>query len=68
MAQYAIDLTWVEAALLVPEWTEADPRPDILRAFRRIPERAGRVLRVAYRRDGPDFVVLSVHFDRKARP
>jgi hypothetical protein len=59
---------WVEATLDRPERSEPDPRDRALtRAWRRIPERGGRVLRVVFRRDGDDIVVVSCVFDRGAR-
>lgn len=59
---------WVERAVLAPDWIERDPRPGILRAFRSVPERGGRILRVAYRPQDDDLIVLSAHFDRDAKP
>jgi hypothetical protein len=69
MAQYGIDLAWVEATIASPAWTELDPQDaHVTRSFARIVLRGGRVLRVAHRPDGSDVLVLSVFFDRGARP
>jgi hypothetical protein len=67
IAEYAIDAAWVDRTIDQPDRTAPDPRPGIIRAFRTIPERGGRVLRVAYRFDHADVLVLSAHFDRGAR-
>jgi len=64
-ALYGLAQTWIEAALLSPDWTEADPQqPRVTRSFKAIAERGGRVLRVAR----ADVLVLSAFFDRGARP
>jgi hypothetical protein len=68
MRQYGIQWAWVVAAVASPDWTVPDPRQaGVTRSFRLVPERGGRVLRVAHRADGADVLVLSVHFDRGAR-
>lgn len=68
MLEYAIDEAWVERTVNQPEHTEPDPDDAALtRTYRRIPERGGRILRVVYRPDGSDIVVVTVHFDRGAR-
>lgn len=49
LAERAIERAWVECTLLSPESVEPDPiHPDRMRAFRALPERDGRVLRVVY--------------------
>jgi hypothetical protein len=63
-----IEHAWVEAVIDQPERSEPDPHdPALTRAWRRIPERGGRVLRVVFRRSGGDIVVVSTVFDRGAR-
>ena len=63
-----IDRAWVEAAVRDPETLEPDPqRPGVFRAYRRIPERGDRVLRVVYTATGDSLRVLTVFFDRKRR-
>jgi hypothetical protein len=67
--RYNLDRAWIEATVTAPDWTAPDPRePAVTRAFKMIPERGGRVLRVAHRPDGPDVLVLSAFFDRGAKP
>jgi hypothetical protein len=62
-----LDRTWVEAVLAFPEWTEPDPRhAGRWRAYRKVPERDDRVLRVVYEIVGPDTVVVSAFLDRTA--
>lgn len=59
---------WVELTVEQPESIETDPiRPDVIRAFRSIPERGGRVLRVAYVVVGQTVRVVTMFFDRKRR-
>jgi hypothetical protein len=65
----SIALAWIEATLRSPDWSDIDPRyPDRHRSFKAIDDFGGRVLRVVYRLDGPDIVVITVHPDRNARP
>jgi hypothetical protein len=68
MSVRAIDIAWVEAVIRQPERSSPDPNdPALTRAWRRIPERGGRALRVVFRQAGGDIVVVSVVFDRGAR-
>ena len=63
-----LDREWVERTLRWPEVVEPDPKhPERLRAFRAIPERDGRVLRVVYVRQGDRYRVITVFFDRGRR-
>lgn len=49
LARRDIDRAWVEQTILTPDEAEPDPtHPDRARAFRAIPERGGRILRVVY--------------------
>ncbi len=60
-------VAWVEATVTMPDHTQPDPfDPALTRAFRSIPEAAGRVLRVVYRHDGDETVIVTAHFDRGA--
>jgi hypothetical protein len=66
LAERKIPLAWIERVAASPDRTEPDPRdPEVTRAFGRIKEAGGKVLRVAYidRADGRH--VLSGHFDAK---
>ena len=68
LVERAIDLVWVEATIREPEIIEDDPiRLGVVRAFRRIPEREGRFLRVVYIRTDDTVRVLTVFFDRSRR-
>lgn len=59
---------WVERAIFVPDMIEADPRhADRTRAFKALPERDGRVLRVVYIRSGEDYRVITLFLDRSRR-
>jgi hypothetical protein len=63
-----LDREWVEPTLRRLEIVEPDPKhPERLRAFRAIPERDGRVLRVVYVRQGDRHRVITVFFDRGRR-
>ncbi|WP_240757115.1 DUF4258 domain-containing protein [Roseicella aquatilis] len=66
MQQYGIAWAWVLRAVTAPDRRVPDPRPGITRSFRVIPERGGRILRVAHRPEGDDALVLSAHVDRGA--
>jgi class 3 adenylate cyclase len=51
-----------------PDWIEPDPRhPDRIRSYKAIAEHDGRVLRVVHRPEGDDILIITVHFDRRAR-
>jgi hypothetical protein len=66
LGERRIPIAWVERVVLGPAWKELDPHDrSVTRAFGRIQEAEGKVLRVAYidRADGRH--VLSAHFDAK---
>jgi hypothetical protein len=69
----AIDPAWIETTVGHPTALMVDPHdPTLSRAWRRILERGGRVLRVVFRAAGADIVVVTVFFatvffDRGAR-
>jgi len=48
LAERNIERAWVERTIRDPEEVENDERPGAVRAYRAIPERDGRVLRVVY--------------------
>lgn len=63
-----ITIAWIEATVTQPDWTAPNPRDlSLTRSYRAIPERAGRILRVVHRPDGPDILVVTALFDRGAR-
>jgi hypothetical protein len=64
----AIDHAWVQATIDAPDVIEPDlKRPGVLLAFRKVPERGDRILRVAHVRTGERVRVLTVFFDRARR-
>jgi hypothetical protein len=59
---------WIETAVSAPDWVEPDPRPpDHIRCYTAIAKHGARVLRVAHRPEGDDILIITVHFDRRAR-
>ena len=68
LAERSIDREWVERTIAEPTAIEFDAsRPGTIRAFRPIPERGGRMLRVVYISTGETARVLTVFFDRARR-
>ncbi|MEH3120079.1 MAG: DUF4258 domain-containing protein [Methylorubrum populi] len=64
----AIERAWVERTLAAPDSVEPDPvHPDRLRAFRALPERDGRVLRVVYLPIPGGARVVTMFLDRGRR-
>ena len=55
---------WVERAA---EWEAPDPSRGVVRRYRVIPERGGRVLRVACVETSSEIRILSGFLDRRAR-
>ena len=59
---------WVESTVAAPALRNSDPKdPEVERFFRGIPERGGRVLRVAINTRVDPWRVVSVFFDRSMR-
>jgi hypothetical protein len=68
LAERNISRDWVDLAIDQPDIVEPDPqRANVFRAFRSIPERKGRVLRVAYTRSETEIRVITAFFDRAMR-
>lgn len=68
MRERGIEPAWVERTLREPEVDEPDPTDSALRrAFRIVPERDGRTLRVVYARDEAGFRVITTFLDRGRR-
>lgn len=67
IAERELAEAWVEAAALSPEWEAPDPRPGVVRRYRAIPERGGRILRVACVETPDEIRILSAFLDRRAR-
>ena len=68
MSEREIAREWVERAILAPDVIEADPKhADRMRAYKTLPERDGRVLRVVYVRRGEAYRVITLFLDRSRR-
>jgi len=68
LVERGINRGWVELTVRNPEIIEPDPvRSRVLRAFRRIPERSGRFLRVVYVQEDEIPRIVTAFFDRKRR-
>ncbi|TXM67614.1 DUF4258 domain-containing protein [Methylobacterium sp. WL103] len=49
LADRALERMWIERTVTEPEVAEPDPKhPERIRAYRSVPERDGRILRVVY--------------------
>jgi hypothetical protein len=73
LEQRHIRRAWVEQVVRAPDWTEPDPKSETVhRAYGRIAEAKGQVLRVVYtdvpdNRDGrPIHLIITEFFDRAA--
>lgn len=65
LAERSIDRSWVEQTVRKPEVVEPDPsRSNTFRAFRAIPERNDRVLRVVYTATDSELRIITAFFDR----
>ncbi len=68
MAERAIVAAWVERVVTAPGFRTPDPNdPEVERFYGRVPERGGRVLRVAVNTRAKPWRVVTVFFDRKMR-
>jgi hypothetical protein len=68
IARRGLDVRWVEATVLQPDYSLPNPAdPALTRSWRSIPEFGGRMLRVVHRPDGGDVVVITAYFDRGAK-
>ena len=67
MLRRNLPFAWIEATVVVPDRTTADPDDSTLtRSYKAIPEAGNRMLRVVHRPDGTDILVTTGHFDRGA--
>ena len=65
LAERKIERVWVESTVRDPENVENDPSgSNLLRAYRRIPERRGLWLRVVYEPVDDVMKIVTVFFDR----
>ncbi|MCV9938042.1 DUF4258 domain-containing protein [Boseaceae bacterium BT-24-1] len=59
---------WIERTILNPDAIETDPKHlDRTRAYKALPERDGRVLRVVYVQSGQTCRVITLFLDRSRR-
>ena len=67
MRERGLQAEWVERIALDPEWTAVDPRDSTVeRRFGAVPERGGRILRVACVEDAFEIRIISAFLDRGA--
>ena len=67
-AQSRLEARGIERTVLAPDSRERDPlHLERLRAFRAVPERGGRILRVVYVRDGDTVRIVTAFLDRGRR-
>jgi hypothetical protein len=65
LAERRLERAWIELTIAKPESVKPDPdRPNVFRAYRRIPERGGLWLRVVYVLAGDTAKVITAFFDR----
>ena len=64
-----ISVDWIDRTIAAPDFTAPDPHdPSLTRSYKAIDEVGGRILRVVHRPEGDDIVIVTVHFDRDAKP
>ncbi len=69
LVERRIERSWVERTIDQPDAIEKDPLDiQLLRYYRRIPERGGRFLRVVCRPEPGTTVVVTAFFDRSRTP
>jgi hypothetical protein len=67
LAERRIPLEWIEITLEQPDLESPDSTdPKLMRAFKRLPQADGRVLRVVYSVRGEEKLVITAFFDRDA--
>jgi hypothetical protein len=63
-----LEKAWVERTVTDPDSTEPDPKhPERIRAYRTVPERDGRVMRVVYVPGGAAVHIVTAFLDRGRR-
>jgi len=68
MRERDIALEWIERTLTAPDSQESDKSRDgVIRAYRALPERDNRILRVAYVREDDTYRVITAFLDRGRR-
>jgi hypothetical protein len=69
LRERVIPFAWVERTARNPSWTEPEPAdPTLQRRFATIPEFGDRALRVVCAETPSEIRVITVTFDRGARP
>jgi hypothetical protein len=63
-----LQLDWIERTITSPDFVQPDPDPTLTRSFKAIDEFGGRIPRVVHRAEGADILIVTVHFDRDAKP
>lgn len=67
MRERGLDAGWVATVALAPLWTAPDPRdPAVERRFGVVPERDGKIMRVACVEDALEIRIISAFLDRGA--
>ena len=68
MRERGLDRDWIVRAIEEPEWSEQDPSDsEVERRYRTIPERNGRIIRVACVETPREIIIVSAFLDRGAR-
>ena len=67
LSERGIPKAWVEATMAAPDYQTPDPKdPRLTRAYKRLSEAGGRVLRVVYVSTGMDTLIITAFLDRDA--
>ncbi len=66
LAERGVALDWVVDTISAPDRVQAQPGKTY--SFRAISAAGGKTLKVVHRRAGDDILVITVHFDRNAKP
>ena len=67
MRERGLDAEWVETVVHHPHWTSPDPQdPAVERRYGAVPERGGRIMRVACVEDAFEIRIISAFLDRGA--
>jgi hypothetical protein len=68
MRERELEAIWFVRSVYDPDWVQLDPaRPEVERRFRTVPERSGRVLRVAVVETPEEIRIVTAFLDRRAR-
>jgi hypothetical protein len=67
MRERGLDPSWIIRTVENPEWSERNPSdPEVVRRFRALPEREGRIIRVACAETPHEIIIVSAFLDRGA--